>query len=195
MDLALVKKNFEKNGYAVSLFANSAAAVRYMVDNIKGETVGIGGSATAGQLDLYDVLKCANKVYWHAVNPSDRDRYGEFTTYISSANAVAATGEIVNIDGAGNRVASTLYGPKKIWIIVGVNKITDDLESAIERARNVAAPKNAKRLGVKTPCTADGVCHNCNSPDRICRAMVVYTRAMMAKERTELVIIHEELGF
>ena len=195
MDFERLKRNFEKNGYSVSIFDTAKEAADYMVENIKGETVSIGGSATVNTMNVYDRLKENNKVYWHWVNVSDRDRYGEYTTYISSANAVAETGELVNIDGMGNRLAATLFGPKKMWFVVGQNKITEDLQSAIERARNVASPKNAARFGVKTPCMVDGKCHDCNSPDRICRAMVVYMRSMMGRERTELVVIKEDLGF
>ena len=109
---------------------------------------------------------------------------------------MAETGELVNIDGSGNRVASGLYGHEKVVFVVGVNKIAPDLEGAIWRARNVAGPKNAQRLGKKTPCAAGGDrCYDCNSPERICSAMVLYWRRPTAIPEMELVIINQELGY
>jgi hypothetical protein len=109
---------------------------------------------------------------------------------------VAETGEIVNIDGSGNRVASTLYGKKEVYIVVGVNKFEENYEKAVWRARNVASPKNAKRLGVNTPCAKDGDrCYDCRSDARICRGLAVLWGPMAGVGRTEIVIIDQTLGF
>jgi hypothetical protein len=116
--------------------------------------------------------------------------------YIASANAVAETGEIVNIDGSGNRVASTLYGKKEVYFVVGANKFEDTYDTAVWRARNVASPKNAKRLGVNTPCAKDGdKCYDCRSASRICRGLTVLWGPMAGVGRTEIVIVDETLGF
>ena len=94
--------------------------------------------------------------------------------YVSSANALAESGEIINIDGRGNRVAGTLYGAERLYLVIGKNKLAPTFEDALWRARNIAAPKNAKRLGVKTPCAIRGDhCYDCSSPERICRGLVV----------------------
>ena len=115
--------------------------------------------------------------------------------YLSSANGLSETGEIVNIDGKCNRVAATLFGPKRCIFVCGVNKLRPDLQSAIERARNIAAPLNAKRLNKKTPCAVDGRCHNCKSPERICRAMVIHMGVPSGFESCEVVLIGEKLGY
>ena len=110
---------------------------------------------------------------------------------------MAKTGEIVNIDGMGNRIASTVFGHKKLYFIVGKNKIADDLDGAIWRARNIAAPLNAKRFNVKTPCVAHGggKCFDCKSPERICNGMVITMGKMSGVGEMEVVLIGEELGY
>ena len=116
--------------------------------------------------------------------------------YRLSANAIAEdTGEILNIDGTGNRAASSLYGHKKVYFVAGKNKVSPDFHSALHRLRNVVAPKNAQRLGRRTPCAAKGDrCYNCNSPERICRGLVVHYRKMNSMDM-EVVLIDQELGY
>lgn len=194
MDCTKLLKNLEHRGFATSYFDNAAAAKAYLAEQIKGETVGFGGSLTLQQMGLYEQLQKDNTVFWHWKNPSDKERFAEFTTYVTSVNAVAETGELVNIDGSGNRVAASLYGPKKLYFVCGINKIAPDLPAAIDQARNVAAPANAKRLNKKTPCVMTGRCHDCSSPERICRAMVVYMGPTTVSNHTEVIIIGENLG-
>ena len=119
----------------------------------------------------------------------------ELTVYMLSANAIAATGEIVNIDGTGNRVANAIYGPQKVYYVCGENEVTPDLMSAIDRARNMAAPPNAKRLGLNTPCAIDGKCHNCASENRICNAMSIILARTTKQQKGEVFIIGEKLGY
>ena len=114
--------------------------------------------------------------------------------YITSANGVSETGELVNIDGNGNRVSETLFGPKKVFFVVGSNKITPDLNSAWQRARNVAAPLNAKRLQADTPCAAGDCCYECMSPSRLCRATVILERPVNGM-KAEVVFVNEPLGY
>ena len=118
------------------------------------------------------------------------------TVYILSANGVSETGELVNIDGTGNRAAASLFGPERVFYVIGRNKIAPDLHSAIARAKNTACTKNARRLGVKTPCTASGElhCYDCNSPARICSATVILERPCNGMT-VELVFINEDLGY
>ena len=115
--------------------------------------------------------------------------------YVTSVNGLAETGELVNIDGIGNRVAGTLFGHRKVWFVVGRNKLAPTYEEALWRARNIGAPKNAQKLHKKTPCAvrADR-CYDCKSPDRICRGLVVLWEAISGMEM-EVVLIDEELGF
>ena len=159
--------------------------------------IGIGGSVTIDTLGVYDRLCGSNEVFWHWKNhaPETRERAGKAETYLCSANGVSENGEIVNIDGKCNRVAATLFGPKRCIFVCGVNKLRPDLQSAIERARNIAAPLNAKRLNKKTPCAVDGRCHNCKSPERICRAMVIHMGVPSGFESCEVVLIGEKLGY
>ena len=115
--------------------------------------------------------------------------------YISSVNGIAETGEIINIDNTGNRVAAVSYGPKTVYLIVGKNKIAPDYESALFRARNVASPLNAQRLNRKTPCAVNGDrCYDCNSPERICRNLSVLWEKPIGAEY-EVNLINEDLGY
>lgn len=200
MDLTTLKKNLEARGFRVSSFETAAQAAEYLNTQIDGETVAFGGSMTLSQMKLHESLGAHNTVYshWHVpegMNAGEVQRLAQTSAhYLLSANGLAETGEVINIDGTGNRVSSMFFGHKKVWYVVGRNKIAPDLEGALFRARNVAAPKNAKRLGVKTPCTVDGRCHDCKSPQRICRGLVVLWEAVKSCE-TEIVLIDEELGY
>jgi hypothetical protein len=195
MNFAPIAETFTNEGFTVTCFETREEAADYLAAKFSGETIGIGGSRTIAQLDVYDRLCAHNTVLWHQIVPEQRAYGSECTVYLTSANAVAETGEIVNIDGSGNRIAASLYGPKKVVFICGKNKISPDLGSAISRARSVAAPPNAKRLNKKTPCALMGRCVDCNSPERICRAMVIHMRPMSSTEETELILINEDLGY
>ena len=195
MDCKKTMETLRNQGYEATYFETAVEAAEYLCDNIKGETVGFGGSVTSREMNLYELLGKENKVYWHWVEKEDIKKYPEFTVYITSANALAETGEIVNIDGGGNRVSATLYGPKKLYFVIGTNKIVPDFQSAVDRARNVAAPQNAIRLKRDTPCTKTGRCHDCSSPERICRGMSVHMRPLSGAKRTEIVLIGEKIGY
>ena len=114
--------------------------------------------------------------------------------YLSSANAMSEDGVIVNIDGNGNRVAAITWGPKKVIFIIGLNKVTQTIETAIARARSVASPINAQRFDIKTPCQVDGVCHNCNSPESIC-SYIHLLRNSRTQGRHVVVLVGENLGY
>ena len=190
-----VKKNLEARGFSVRTFATAAEAAAYLNEAIDGKTVGFGGSVTLQDMGLYELLGSHNEVHWHWVNgPEERKAAMGTQVYLSSANGLAETGEIINIDGSGNRVASTLYGHKKLYIVVGRNKLAPNFHEALARARNVAAPKRAQQLGKKTPCAlkADR-CYDCKSPERICRGLVVLWGPTTGLS-TEVVLIDEDLG-
>ena len=190
-----VKKNLEARGFSVRTFATAAEAAAYLNETIDGRTVGFGGSVTLKDMGLYELLGSHNEVHWHWVNGQE-DRKAAMGTqvYLSSANGLAETGEIINIDGSGNRVASTLYGHEKVYLVIGRNKLAPTYDEALWRARNIASPKNAQRLGKKTPCAIKGDrCYDCKSPDRICRGLVVLWGPMMGME-TEVILVDEDLG-
>nr|WP_325184759.1 lactate utilization protein [uncultured Oscillibacter sp.] len=191
-----VKKNLEERGYTVRVFAAGAEAAAYLDGAIDGKTVGFGGSVTLDQLGLYDTLGKHNTVVWHWKQEAGAARREAMTTdvYLISANGLAETGEILNIDGAGNRVASTLFGHEKVYFVIGRNKLAPTCEEALRRARNIAAPRNAQRLGKKTPCAVRGDrCYDCRSPERICRGLVTLWGPMMGME-TEILLVDEDLG-
>lgn len=201
MDFQNLAKNLEEKGYAVKEFQTKEEAADYLDKSLDNVTIGIGGSLTVEELAVYDKLIKHNEVYWHwniksDLTPAERlKKASEAKVYVTSANGVAETGEIVNIDGNGNRVASTIYGHKKVIFVVGENKIAENLEKAIYRARNIAAPLNAKRLGRKTPCAKNGdKCYDCKSPERICRALSVFWTKPYSAEM-EVILVHEKLGY
>lgn len=195
-DFSTVEKNLLAYGYTVKTFATAAEAGAYLNEQIDGTAVGIGGSATVKASGAYELLSTHNNVYWHWVQSPNAARAAAMDTevYLTSANALAETGEIVNMDGLGNRVASTLFGHKRLYILVGRNKIVPTYEDAVWRVRNVAAPKRAQQVGAQTPCAASGSrCYDCRSPGRICRGLVTLYGPTMGME-AEVLLIDEDLG-
>ena len=195
-DFKKVQANLEARGYTVRTFATAAEAADYLDGDIDGKTVGFGGSATLDALGIYDRLESHNTVIWHWKQPADEARKAAMQTqvYLTSANALAETGEIVNIDGTGNRVSATLFGHEKVIFVIGRNKLAATYEMAVDRARNVAAPQRARQLGKKTPCAVKlDRCYDCKSPERICRGMVTLWGPMLGMEG-EVLLVDEDLG-
>ncbi len=195
MDLEKTIRSLKLRGFGVQHFATGEEAAAYLVEQIRDTEVGIGGSKTVDQLGLYDKLSGSNAVYWHwrVPGPETLAKANAAPVYISSANAISEDGELLSIDGKGNRLAGQVFGNKKLYIVAGVNKIRPDFASALERARNVAAVQNCRRFPSQTPCKLDDRCHDCRSADRICRALLVLWGPMMGME-TEVILIDEELG-
>lgn len=193
-DMERVRKNLEERGFQTSCFATAKEAADYLDAQIDGATVGIGGSMTIQAMGLSERLSKHNEVIWHWEGGELR-RAMLADVYLTSVNGLAETGEIVNIDGNCNRVAASMFGPKRVYYVVGINKIAPDFEKALWRARNVAAPKNAQRLGKETPCAVKADrCYDCKSPERICRGLSVLWRKPTGFEQAEVVLIEEELG-
>lgn len=166
-----------------------------------GSTVTWGGTMTVRDLGIPEHLKSRG-----TLEVIDRDlaetleerqamylRAFSADVYLSSANAISEDGVIVNIDGAGNRVAAITWGPKKVIFVIGLNKVTQTVESALSRARGTASPINSARFDIKTPCKADGVCHNCNSPECICN--YVHFLRNSPKGRHTVILVGENLGY
>lgn len=161
-------------------------------------SVTMGGCMSAREIGLVNALKSGD------YNFIDRDKYEDkraamlaaydADVFISSANAMTDDGIIVNIDGNSNRVSAIAQGPKKVLFIVGMNKICPDTDSALKRARNVAATANAQRFGLSTPCTSTGKCYDCKSPDTICCQFLI-TRYSRHKDRIHVILVNENLGF
>ena len=195
-----LKETLEKNGFTVSVFADGKAAAEYLNREIDGVTVGCGGSMTLTEMGVQKSLAEHNTLYAHGITPGDpweiMAKAATAEVYVLSANAIAEdTGEILNIDGNGNRVSASLFGHRKVYIVAGKNKVSPDYDSALWRLRNVVAPKNAQRLGRKTHCAVKGdKCYDCHSPDRICRGLVVLYQKMRPMDM-EVVLIDQELGY
>lgn len=198
MDLERLKANLEKRGFAFRYFETGGEVADYICSQLHGTTVGIGGSRTVDTIGVYDRLCQDNQVYWHWKQDPDMARANALVakTYICSANGIAETGEIINIDGACNRLAACMYDKERVFIVAGVNKVEKDYDSALWRARNIAAPLNARRFNVDTPCVkGDLRCYDCSSPERICRALQVLWKKPMSVEQMEVLLINEELGY
>ena len=201
MEFTKLKNSLECLGYTVSEFNNAGEATMYLANQLRDSTIGIGGSVTVEEMKLYDALVSHNEVYWHMRLPENmsvmeaRKRANRSDFYISSVNGIAETGEIINIDNTGNRVSAISFGHDKVYLIIGENKIAPSYEEALDRARNIAAPLNAKRLGIKTPCAIKGDnCYDCKSPQRICRNFSVLWEKPTGSEY-EVILIHEKLGY
>jgi len=206
-------RQFERHGFTVRSFATGAEARDYLVETIRGRTVGFGGSVTVRQLGravtlgwsasvtgrhlcLTEALGKRNAALSHheVATEAVRRLANMAKIYITSANAVSRTGEIVNIDGSGNRLSGSMFGPEKVYFLIGRNKVTPDLHAALHRAKNVASPMNARRLGLKLPCAAGDRCYDCDSPQRICRCTLITERAPN-HIASEIIFIDEDLGY
>ena len=194
---------FRRNRYDVSRFAERTAAADYLAAEIRGKRVGFGDSETLRALSLYERLSVHNEV----IDPPRAGHIGGIEAFLAagrealmtdifvlSANAITEQGQILNMDGAGNRVAGSLFGHEKTYFVVGINKLVPDIEAGIERIHRIAAPRNAHRKGKKTPCAAAGDrCYDCTALERICNALAIHYKKMSYRPM-ELVLIEEELG-
>ena len=193
-DLEKLQKSLEAEAFAVPRFDTAAQPPDYLDAVLDKKTIGIGGSVTIQEMALAERLGKHNQVLWHWAGSTAQEAAGA-QIYLTSVNGAAETGELISIDGTGNRVASGLFGHEKVYFIVGRNKVAPDYDAALWRARNIAAPKNAQRLGRKTPCAAKGDrCYDCKSPERICRALVVYWEKPNSMDM-EVVLVDEDLGY
>ena len=201
MELQNVAKALEKNRYDVKVFETKEEAVAYLDGLFDNMVIGFGDSQTMGQMGLHDTLAAHNKVIdpYRSVDNDDFLRIAKdaLTTevFLTSVNGVTEDGILINLDGTGNRVAGSLFGHKKVYFIVGKNKIAPDMEKSIWRVRNIAAPHNAQRLKLRTPCAIKAdKCYNCASPDRICNGLMIMMKKMNDIDM-EVVLINEELGY
>mgnify|MGYP000869651753 FL=1 len=163
----------------------------------EGSTIAMGGCMSAHEIGLVQALQEGNYQYLDRSKMEPREGLlaaYDSDVFLSSANAMTSDGILVNIDGNSNRVSCIAQGPKKVIFIVGMNKVCDDLDSAMKRARNVAAPINAQRFEVKTPCKETGKCFDCKSPDTICCQFLI-TRYSRHTGRIHVILVNDNLGF
>ncbi len=193
----------EKNNMEAYFVKNQEALMSKISEFVKeGNTVSVGGSMTLFETKIIDFLRCGKfnflDRYEENLKPEDiKDIFRKTfmaDIYFTSSNAITEQGELYNVDGNGNRVAAMLYGPDKVIVIVGINKIVSSLDEAIERNRNCSAPANAKRLNRNTPCTKVGYCMDCSSNERICNDYVLIRRQGQ-KGRIKVIIVGENLGY
>ncbi|MEF9952339.1 MAG: lactate utilization protein [Clostridium sp.] len=201
--LERTKESLESKGYEVYIAENELSAREIALSIIKkGSKVACGGSQTLVECGILDALR--NGEY------NFLDRYKEGLTkeeiklihreaflsdyYLTSTNALTETGELVNLDGLGNRVAAMIYGPDNVIVVAGENKITRDVDSAYSRVRNYSAPINCKRLDRTTPCVRAATCLNCSNEGRICNQMVI-TYRQNTPLRVKVILVKKELGY
>jgi L-lactate utilization protein LutB len=194
--------NLNKRGFEAAYTSTKEEALEKAMSYLSpGKTVACGGSKSLGEIGFTDALKESDCVFldrFSAKTDAERDeifsKIAICDYYYMSTNAITVDGQLVNIDGSGNRVASLIHGPKNVVIITGMNKVCADVESAYQRVKLSAAPPNTVRLHKKTPCAMTGKCGDCLSPDCICTHTVI-TRRSNIPNRIKIILVGEELGF
>lgn len=202
-----VKENLEKNNFEAYVAESAEQAKSIVVDKImlslKPSTVSFGGSVTVVQTGIYDALKRAENIeiidtYDMSLSPKERINQRKRALladlFITGTNAVVENGMLVNLDGMGNRIAAITFGPRHVIIVVGRNKVVFDLEEALQRVKEIAAPANAIRLNRKTPCAKTGQCEDCSSPERICNVWSIVEKSA-PKGRIKVILVNDDLGF
>lgn len=193
-------ENLKAHRFIAKVFQTVEEAKQEIIEIVGMGSVGIGGSRTIKDAGLRDsFVKNGNCIYDHAsCKPGEKEQSNRAALnadyYLCSANAITQDGCILNIDGGGNRVAATLYGPHSVIILAGKNKIVRDVETGIARIRSECCPENARRHGYKTPCAITGKCTDCSSPERICNAAVLHYRPTRNVERFYVFIVDKDLG-
>lgn len=191
------------NGFEVIYADNSKEALDKVMFLIPKEAkVGIGGSVTVRDIGLVEAIEKQNNIIFmdwkKTLELKEKLKVGKAAltsdVYLTSSNAITLQGQLVNIDGTGNRVSAIIFGPKKVIIVAGANKLVDTLDEAFARIRNIAGPLNGKRLDLKTPCALTGKCTDCNSPDRMCKITVILEKKPDLSDIT-IVLVGENLGY
>lgn len=198
-----VCKALDARGFRARYAATAEEACEAVRELIPaGAVVGVSGTVTVREIGAMEVLSekgCKVVHHWKpGLTPEERKAtlMEEFNAdwYLTSANAITKDGVLVNIDGTGNRVAVMSWALGKLIYVVGINKIAGDIDSAVDRARNIASPPNARRTGADTPCTKLGYCVDCNSPQRICNIFTVIPHCPLGRE-CHVIIVGENLGY
>lgn len=201
-DYEKLVQTFEKRYFTVHSAPSAQAAKELVLSLVgKGTSVGLGGSVTLTALGMYEaLLSNGNTAYSHAATPQAQDpliyqKENSADWYLASTNAITRDGRLINIDGRGNRVAGMFAGPKNVILVIGKNKLTENEEEGRRRAKEIAAPLNAKRLHCKTPCVVDGKCHDCATEGRICRVTSIIEYRPYWLESMHLVLVDEDMGY
>lgn len=198
---AILVKNLKSRHFDAYYCDNKESALRKALELIpEGATVGWGGTMSAQQIGLLDAVKQGNfRCFDRSAADSPEEKLAIeknclfSDVFLTGANALSLDGQMVNIDGYGNRVAAIIYGPGSVVVIAGMNKVCESLEDAVTRARTVAAPANQQRFQRSTPCTVTGACGDCKSEDCICNQIVI-TRHCRPAGRIKFILVGEDLG-
>lgn len=199
---AKVAEALNKRYFEAYYCSDRAAALEKILELIpQDHVVSWGGAATVDELGVKEALRQRGQAVIDRDTAKDAQERQKMLkqaltcdTFLMGSNAISADGQLVNIDGTGNRVAALCFGPTQVVVIAGMNKVAGDLDGAMRRAREVAAPMNAQRFPLKTPCVANGLCGDCKGPDSIC-AQIVTTRLCKPAGRIKVVLVGEDLGF
>jgi L-lactate utilization protein LutB len=165
-------------------------------------TVGIGGSITIREMGLPEALRQRSQTvhdHWQEESRKARHAIGRLQQrsdcFLTSTNALTVNGELVNVDASGNRVSAMVFGPSRVIVVAGVNKLVPDVAAALQRVKTVAAPQNCQRRGDRTPCARDLVCRDCDSPHRLCRVTTIIERRPYGLDRMDVFVVGEALGY
>lgn len=199
---AKVAEALNKRYFEAYYCSDRAAALEKILELIpQDHVVSWGGAATVDELGVKEALRQRGQAVIDRDTAKDAQERQQMLkqaltcdTFLMGSNAISADGQLVNIDGTGNRVAALCFGPTQVVVVAGMNKVAGDLDDAMRRAREVAAPMNAQRFPLKTPCVANGLCGDCKGPDSIC-AQIVTTRLCKPAGRIKVVLVGEDLGF
>ncbi len=197
-----VAEALNKRFFEAYYFSDRESGLQKVLELIpQNHVVSWGGTSTVDELGIKDALRQRGQAVIDRDTAKDAQERKEMLkkaltcdTFLMSSNAISSDGELVNIDGTGNRVAALCFGPDQVVVVAGMNKVAGDLDDAMGRARQVAAPINAQRFQLKTPCSVNGLCGNCKGADCIC-AQIVTTRVCKPAGRIKVVLIGEDLGF
>lgn len=198
----ILVKNLQSRHFEAYYCANKEEALKKALELIpEGASVGWGGAHSAEQIGLMEALHAGNYAPIDrslAKSPEEREQMMKdcmfCDVFLTGANGLSLDGQMVNIDGTGNRVAATIYGPKSVLVIAGMNKVEDTLDDAMTRARTIAAPMNCQRFNLNNPCSVSGACGNCKNETCICNQIVI-TRHCRPVGRIKFILVGEELGF
>lgn len=199
---AKVAEALNKRYFEAYYCSDRAEALEKILELIpQDHVVSWGGAATVDELGVKEALRQRGQAVIDRDTAKDAQERQQMLkqaltcdTFLMGSNAISADGQLVNIDGTGNRVAALCFGPTQVVVVAGMNKVAGDLDGAMRRAREVAAPMNAQRFPLKTPCVANGLCGDCKGPDSIC-AQIVTTRLCKPAGRIKVVLVGEDLGF
>lgn len=198
IDYEALAGKLKHRGFLPHIYESKEELKDGILELIGEASTGFGGSKGVSSLEIYEALQeKGNEVYWHWKTDRKkeaRDKAFAADVYLCSANALTLSGEIIQIDGTGNRVGALIYGPEKVLVVAACNKIAEDIPSGIRQIKKNICPSNARRQNYKTPCAVTGDCYNCISPDSMCRVTAVFSQPTRNTKEFHVLLLKEPLG-